>query len=245
MKMKQKIGLQLYSVRKELSLGFDNTLQAISKLGFEYLELAGLHFLNPKEFALKLQQNKLQPISMHCDVLTTVGLNRSMHESNMLNCNNLVCPWVQPNTFKTEQSIIEFAAALNVANQKINAQGKTLLYHNHDFEFQKIGDVLAYDVFVAKLHPTIQLQFDVYNCAIARVDPIQIFNKHADRITMLHLKDGNISPAKPNKAVGFGKMDYKNLLNSFSKLPEWSFIEFETCNSNIFGAIKKSMYLFE
>lgn len=235
-----KTGLQLYSVRKELTVGFDNTLEAISRLGFEVVELAGLHFREAEEVALKLQQYGLKPVSMHCDVLTSEGLSRSLQVSEILNCEYLVCPWVEPKTFSSEKSISQLAEKLNNSSDKVQLIGKTLCYHNHDFEFQTIRGESAFDLFVAQLNPAIKLQLDVYNVALAGVDPIELLSKYSDQIIMLHLKDGEITPAKPNVAIGSGKLNYTTLLQSIPKTMQWQFIEFETCKSNIFGAIEMS-----
>ena len=243
--MKAKTGLQLYSVRKELTVGFDNTLEAISRMGFEFVELAGLHFREPEEIAIKLQKHNLKPVSMHCDVITSEGLKRSLDEAEILNCAYLVCPWVEPKTFSSEKSISQLAESLNQANLKISAKGKTLYYHNHDFEFQQIKGESAFDLFVAQLDPEIKLQLDVYNAAIAGINPIKIIETYSDRINMLHLKDGDITPAEPNVAVGSGKMDYSSLLQAIPKTVQWHFIEFETCEKNIFEAIDHSKTYIE
>ena len=243
--MKAKTGLQLYSVRKELTVGFDNTLEAISRMGFEVVELAGLHFREPEEVALKLQKHNLKPISMHCDVLTSEGLMRSLDEAEILNCEYLVCPWVEPKTFSSEKSISQLAERLNQVNMKISAKGKTLCYHNHDFEFQPIRGESGFDLFVAQLDPEIKLQIDVYNAAIASINPIKIIDTYSDRINMLHLKDGDITPAEPNIEIGSGKMDFASLKKAIPKTVQWHFIEFETCEKNIFEAIDRSKTYIE
>ena len=243
--MKAKTGLQLYSIRKELSVDFDHALKTISDLGFEIVELAGLSMRNPTEVAHKLQQYSLKSVSMHCDVLTSEGLKRSLDEAEILNCEYLVCPWVEPKTFSSEKSISQFAERLNQVNMKISAKGKTLYYHNHDFEFQPIRGESGFDLFVAQLDPEIKLQLDVYNAAIAGINPIKIIETYSDRINMLHLKDGEITPSEPNVAVGSGKMDYSLLLQAIPKTVQWHFIEFETCEKNIFEAIDRSKTYLE
>jgi sugar phosphate isomerase/epimerase len=243
--MKAKTGLQLYSVRKELTVSFDNTLEAISRMGFEFVELAGLHFREPEEVALKLQKHNLKPVSMHCDVLTSEGLKRSLDEAEIMNCEYLVCPWVEPKTFSSEKSISQFAERLNQANMKIRAKGKTLCYHNHDFEFQPIRGESGFDLFVAQLDPEIKLQIDVYNAAIAGINPIKIIETYSDRINMLHIKDGEITPSEPNVAVGSGKMDYSSLFEKIPETTQWIYFEFDSCKSNIFEAIEVSKTYIE
>jgi len=238
--MNVKTGLQLYSVRKELAADFDKTLELISGMGFEFVELAGLHFKKPEDFALKLHQNRLKAVSMHCDVLTDEGLSHSLKEAEILNCDCLVCPWVDPLTFSSEENIIRFAEKLNKANQQISAKAKTLCFHNHDFEFQTINGKSAFDLFVAQLHPDIKIQLDIYNAAIAGVLANEIFDKYVQRINIIHLKDGEIDSTKQNVAVGSGKMDYNSIFRKIPKGIQWQFIEFENCQLNIFEEILKS-----
>lgn len=68
--------------------------------------------------------------------------------------------------------------------------GIQLLYHNHDFEFQKIGDEFILD----KLYSTIpgeflQPEFDVCWVHYAGNEPASYISQYNGRIKVLHLKD--------------------------------------------------------
>jgi sugar phosphate isomerase/epimerase len=120
-----------------------------------------------------------------------------------------------------------------------------LCYHNHDFEFQPIRGESGFDLFVAQLDYEIKLQIDVYNAAIAGINPIKIIDTYSDRINMLHLKDGDITPAEPNIEIGSGKMDYESLFKAIPETVEWQFIEFDSCILNIFGEIEMSKTILD
>jgi len=238
--MIKNIGLQLYSLKNELKTDPVKTLEKVSKSGFKGVELFNA-ILTEAEIQKNLfRQFNLKPIAMHCDVLTTEGLMKSLEIADQLECENLICPYCAPGDFESEKNINEFAVKLNRVNEIIRANNKNLLYHNHDFEFRIINDECAFNLFAARLDHSICFELDLYLAAVGNANIRTITQIHADRIKMLHLKDGQIKPPLPNVAIGDGKMDYKSLLTYFPETIEWAFIEFESCNSGIFNAILKS-----
>lgn len=234
-----RFGLQLYSVRNELNADFEATLAEVANMGYRFVELAGLHGYTPEYVSATLSKYNLQAISMHCDVLTQNGLNQSLYAADIFGCNYLVCPWVDPVTFSSEERVLQFAKQLNAANQIVMAAGKTLCYHNHQFEFQLLNGVTAFDHFVSELDSSIQLQIDLYNAACAGVDPLSILCK--ERLLMLHFKDGAIHPAEPNMPIGDGVMNYHSIVQAIPSSVEWAFVEIEACNTSKMQAVRDSL----
>jgi sugar phosphate isomerase/epimerase/NAD-dependent dihydropyrimidine dehydrogenase PreA subunit len=231
--------MSVASVREQLAADFEQTLSSLAAIGYRHVELAGLHGHAPEYVHQVLLRNNLQVIAMHCDVLTERGLEQSLYAAEILGCQFLVCPWVQPETFSTAESIQDFAAVLNKVNRKINAQGKTLLYHNHAFEFQELNGRVAFDLFVEQLDSGIKLQLDFYNAACAGVDPLTLVG--SERLIMLHFKDGAILPAEPHSAIGQGAMNYPQLMSHFPKGLQWGFVEIEYCQTDIWEALESSV----
>lgn len=239
--MTVKIGLQLYSIRNELSENFDDNIRQMADWGYQGVELAGLYGQKPSQVSQILSDVNLDIVAMHCDVLTTDGLKRSLDDAEALNCKNLICPWTKPDTFKSEKEIRLFADKLNEANQQINNAGKKLLYHNHDFEFQLINGESSFELFVAQLDPSICLELDLYLAAIGGAQPIELLQKYAHRTTMLHIKDGSISPPTPNTAIGDGTMNYSAIFEWITQDIEWFFVEIEDCATDVLEAVRKSV----
>ncbi len=239
--MNHKFGLQLYSLRNQLSINFDKTLEKVAYIGYKGVELAGLHGQKPEHIAVLLQNLNLKLIAMHCDVLTADGLKQSLDDADALKCNNLICPWVAPDTFKSQKDIRLFAEKLNKANQQIKAQGKNLLYHNHEFEFQWLNGESAFDLFVAQLDTTIYLEIDVYLVAVGGANPVELLQNFTNRIKMLHIKDGAILPSNPNTAIGDGTMNYSAIFTALPLTVDWLIVELEDCDTDRLKAIRKSV----
>lgn len=235
-----KIGLQLYSVRQELDRDFEGTLAQVAKMGYQFVELAGLHGHTPEFVFQLLTKYKLRVVAMHCDVLSSVGLAESIYAASVFGCDYLVCPWVEPTTFSSSEGVRALALELNKANQTIGAAGKILCYHNHQFEFQQLDGGWAFDLFLSYLHPSIKIQFDLYNAACAGVDNHMWINH--PQLIMLHFKDGAMQPAEPNTAIGAGAMNYQHLFTTIPASVEWAFVEIEACDSPKLLAVEMSLH---
>ena len=68
-----KIGVQLYSVRTDLDQDFEGTLKAVSELGYDGVEFAGLCGKTPTEVAELCKKYNLEPISAHVPFVTLNG----------------------------------------------------------------------------------------------------------------------------------------------------------------------------
>jgi sugar phosphate isomerase/epimerase len=239
--MAHKLGLQLYSLRQQLAENFEKTLEKVALYGYEGVELAGLHKHNPAYVAQLLTNLNLKPIAMHCDLLSEDGLKHSLDDADALYCKHLICPWCPPVTFESEKGIAQLAEKLNKANDEMKSRGKSLHYHNHDFEFQIINGKNSFELFTAQLDASICLEIDLYLATVGGANPIELFQNHSDRIKLLHLKDGAISPPNPNTAIGDGNMNYQPIFTAIPPLVSWLFVELEDCATDIMEALKKSV----
>ena len=61
----QRLGLQLYTVRDALRQDFQGTLNAVSRIGYREVELAGLGRATPQAMRAALQRHGLAVPSMH------------------------------------------------------------------------------------------------------------------------------------------------------------------------------------
>lgn len=91
----------------------------------------------------------------------------------------------------TSRAAVEgFADRMNAAATDLADEGLTLGYHNHDHEFQTVGDgTVAYDVFAEALDDDVHLQLDVGWVRTGGADPIQYVIDYADRIGSIHMKN--------------------------------------------------------
>src|SRR5690606_35926922 len=111
------------------------------------------------------------------------------------------------------------AAELSEIGRKLKAEGVGFGYHNHNFEFVRIGDRTGFDILVAESDPAaVSFELDVGWAAAAGHDPVALFQNHSGRYTAMHVKDIKASTT-PNTAlrmdpteVGAGRLDWKTIL---------------------------------
>jgi sugar phosphate isomerase/epimerase len=74
--------------------------------------------------------------------------------------------------------------------EKANALGLKLAYHNHDFEFEKLGGEYALDILYKEVPASLlQTQLDTCWVNVGGENPALYIRKYAGRTELLHLKD--------------------------------------------------------
>ena len=186
-----KTGVQLYSVRTNLAEDFEGTLKAVSEMGYDGVEFAGLNGNDPKEIAALCAKYNLEPISAHVPYENLRDKTDEMMEAySTIGCKFVVIPYLveehRPGSAGFEDVIKNAARIGKAAKEK----GMTLLYHNHDFEFKKIGDKYALDVLYDSVDAEF-LQTEVDTCwvNVAGENPAEYVRKYKGRAPVVHLKD--------------------------------------------------------
>ena len=62
---KEKVGLQLYSVRENLEKDFEGTLRKVKEMGYSAVEFAGLYGNAPEKVKALCEEIGLVPLSAH------------------------------------------------------------------------------------------------------------------------------------------------------------------------------------
>lgn len=186
-----KTGVQLYSVRTDLAEDFEAVLRAVSEMGYDGVEFAGLYGNIPERVAELCKKYKLEPISAHVpfdDMLQDT--EKVMKDYAAVGCRYIVIPYLPP---EYRPGTDGFNVVLGNAEQigKIAKKyGMTLLYHNHDFEFVKLDGEFALDV-IYKTVPAEYLETEIDTCwvNVAGVEPAEYVRGYKGRAPIVHLKD--------------------------------------------------------
>ncbi len=189
--MKWKIGLQVYSVRDDAEKDLKGTLKKIKEMGYDGVELAGLYGYSYDEVKTAVEEAGLTPISAH------VPLDEMLADpENVLagyakiGCSYVAVPYLpeerRSDTDGFEPTLKEIAMLGEVAKKN----GMVMLYHNHDFEFKKIGNEYALD-YMYRVIPADLLQTELDTCwvNIGGEEPAAYVRKYTGRAPVVHLKD--------------------------------------------------------
>lgn len=227
---KWPIALQVYSVRDAATEDFEGTMRAVKEMGYDGVELAGLYGLESAVACKKvLDKVGLELVSAHVG-FDALEDDAQLDDYAATGVKFIAIPWmVAP---KNEEELNAAIARIRNCGERCKARGIQMLYHNHDFEFEKINDKYILDTYYAEI-PADLLQTELDTCwvNVGGENPSDYVRKYTGRAPIVHLKDftGSKSEnmyaligtdtAKEDSAgkfefrpVGYGKQDFPSIL---------------------------------
>lgn len=189
---KLPIGIQLYSVRDAMEADFAGTLKEIKKMGYDAVEFAGLFGYSADEVKAMCDDAGLIPISAHVgrgvimpDVEKVIG------DYAKIGCKYIAIPWASgEKELPGSEGYDSFLADIKTISAECAKYGIKLLYHNHDFEFEKIDGKNKLDILYADTTPDVlQTQIDTCWAKVGGEDPAKYVMKYAGRAPLVHIKD--------------------------------------------------------
>jgi sugar phosphate isomerase/epimerase len=188
---KLPVAVQLYSVRGDLEKDFFGVLQQVSDMGYEGVEFAGFYGHSAKEVKAFLAKVHLKAVSSHTPLDGLLADTKGILDYHKeLGCPFIAIPWLdEPRRPGTElwNQVVTQIRALGEASQKAGIQ---LLYHNHDFEFTKLGGRYALDLlYEAVPAPLLATEIDTCWAKVSGVDPAAYLRQYSGRSPVVHLKD--------------------------------------------------------
>lgn len=170
---------------------FAGTLQAVSRLGFHGVELAG-NYGGHDAPALKgfLDGLGLEVAGLHIpiDKLET-DLDAQADFALGVGSKYIVCPWLPESRYATEAAWTDVFGSLENIAGRLKPTGLKLAYHNHIFEFERhVGGVAAFDALFAAV-PDALVEFDIAWGHAGGITSADYVRKYAGRMPLLHVKD--------------------------------------------------------
>src|SRR5215213_1002398 len=129
-----RIGMQLYTVRRELEKDFEGTLKQVAALGYREVEFAGYFGHEPAEVKTILKRLKLDAPAAHVQLSALRGdLRPSIDAAHVIGHKYLLLAWTPPEERRTLEQYRRLADLLNEAGRRTQREGVRFAYHNHDF----------------------------------------------------------------------------------------------------------------
>jgi len=240
-KVTKKVGLQLYSLRKELPADVKGVIAKVAQAGYKEVETYGFANgkfwgLTPKEFKTLLKDNGLKAPSGHYGMEefsktgNTDKLKADIESSAAIGGKYFTIAGAHVDMSKGADGFKKVAADFNKVAELAKASGLKFAYHNHDFEFKKLGDTTGYDIYLTETDKDlVNFELDLYWAVRSGNDPITLFKKYPGRFTMWHVKDMDKAKPEWNTEVGKGSIDFKAIFAE-AKLSgmQHYFVEHET-----------------
>lgn len=207
------LGLQLYTVRELMAADVAGTLRAVAEIGYEEVELAGLHGLAPGAMRGLLDDAGLVAPSAHVGLdLLRAEPERALDEASATGYRKLIVPWLDA-AERSAGGYRRAAEDLNRAGVLARERRLVVGYHNHDFEMAPVGGRRGWDILLEETDPAlVEMQMDVFWAVHGGADPVAYLEAHPGRFTTLHAKDRTRDGRMV--AVGEGAIDFAALLTT-------------------------------
>lgn len=186
-----KIGLQLYSVRDDMEQDMYAALKKVKEIGYDYVEFAGYFGHSAEEVKSMLDEIGLTCVSVHqaYQLFLDEG-QKAVDYLKVIGASFAAIPWMAAEDHKGCDHYDKVIADITEVGQLLKDNGIQLLYHNHDFEFQKFDDKFLLDWLYESISENL-LQTEVDTCWVkyAGYDPCEYLKKYTGRSPVVHLKD--------------------------------------------------------
>src|SRR5216110_3408209 len=245
---RNRIGLELYSVRDAMGRDPDGTLAAVRAIGYTDVELLwsfGNFGRTTAQVAAALQHEGLRAPSAHVSpAVILVGWERSLEIAKTLGHEYLIVLSFTTDTTRTIDDWLEWADHFNAAGAVARRAGLWLAFHNEANHMKPIDGTVPYDAFVARTDPSVvRLQLDVGNMLMGGGDPMRYLERYRDRYRSFHLKD--VLPDRSSDTeLGRGTFDFKAFLAAVPNVNDKpAYVEQEGAQDEVAAARRNYEYL--
>jgi sugar phosphate isomerase/epimerase len=238
-KRKGIIGVQLYSIRDEMTRDPLGSLTQVAKMGYKYVEHA--NYINRKfygysaaEFKKVLDGLGLKMISGH----TVMGRQHwdeakkdfsdswkyTVEDAGVLQQRYVVSPSMDNSMRKTYDDFKHYMDIFNKCGELCKKQGMKFGYHNHDFEFsEKLNNEKLFDIMMKSMDPDlVVVQLDMGNLYNGGAIALDVVKQYPGRFENLHVKDEIVATEGNEKYVstiiGQGIVNAKEVVDLATKI---------------------------
>ncbi|HAX03881.1 MAG: hypothetical protein A2Y45_07820 [Tenericutes bacterium GWC2_34_14] len=227
-----KVALQLYSLRDYIKTEDDirTTLTQVKAIGYDIVQLSGIGKFTQekvdvfdkitKELGLEIIATHVDFNQLRDDFDQIVKYHQQLGVT-YIGIGSMPDPYDRRNLTHYQDFVFE----MNKMAKKLHPFGLKLVYHNHAFEFAKIGTFLPMDIITQNMVKTnLSLEPDLYWLQFAGLNPLEFVKKHKDSIDIIHIKDMKIKQhdqwvSVPQFAsIGDGNMDYQHIIKELKNM---------------------------
>lgn len=219
------------------------TLRAVKTAGYDGIELNSF-MVNPTPFMVRMltkaagmptgkggnldwarltKEAGLSVVSLHKDLGgIKKDINATVEEAKKYETSNVVITGMYRFDYRNKTLVDDLCKQLNNVGKSLKKEGIQLLYHNHNYEFQKVqGKQTAYEYLIANTNPEyVGFEFDSYWPTEAGVCALDVMKSLGQRMKLYHINDRGTKLQKPvmtpilksdSCELGYGNMNLEAL----------------------------------
>ncbi len=226
------LGLQLWSIREDMTKDPAGTVKALAAMG--YKEVEGFGYADGKMFGMPiadfvklLKDNGITMPSTHFMVTSkdfdgstkelSAAAKKGIDDFAAHGARYVICPYMaDDDRLKIDHMVKAYQAAAEYSKKA----GTRFGYHNHAFEFEKRGpdNRLIMEWLLHESDPKLMtMQMDIYWVAYANHNPLDWIKLYPGRWELCHAKDMAKTEKRESIEVGDGSIDFVSIFKQ-SKL---------------------------
>ena len=203
---KRILGIQLYSVRDDMTKDPAGTLQKLAAMGYKYVEHANyidrkFYGYGAKEFKSLLDGMGLKMLSGHTRMDPqhwdeskkdfSDSWKWTVEDAAVVGQEYVISPWLDASLRKTYDDLLHYMDVFNKCGELCKKSGMKFGYHNHDFEFSTVLDnKKVFDIILQHTDPElVAQQLDIGNLYNGGAVAIAIVMQYPGRFELMHVKD--------------------------------------------------------
>jgi sugar phosphate isomerase/epimerase len=233
------IGVQLYSIRDEMSKDPLGSLTQVAKMGYKYVEHANyvngkFYGYTPVEFKKVLDGLGLKMISGHTVMSKehwdeakndfADSWKKTVDDAAILGQKYVVSPSMDDNMRKTYDDFKRYMDIFNKCGELCKKKGMKFGYHNHAFEFsENLNNEKLFDIMMKSMDPElVVVQLDIGNLYNGGAVALDVVKQYPGRFENIHVKDEILATEGDEKYVstiiGQGIVNAKEVTDLATKI---------------------------
>ena len=226
-KDKKEIGIQLWSVRKDMKENPEGTIEQLGRIGYRFVEMAGykdgrFYGMLPAEFKTLVEANGMSVLSSHTRLNLPVSdedwnnatkwWDQCIAAHKAVGAKYIIMPSMEKTAYQDLAVLKKYCDYFNFVGEKCNKAGLRFGYHNHANEFTtEFEGNIFYDYLLQNTDPkNVIFQLDLFWVYKGGKDATEYFKKYPGRFELFHVKDETELGAS-------GQMDFKSVFKKSKK----------------------------
>lgn len=226
-----KIGVVGFTIRDQIEEDARGALEAVAECGIQNIEFSGSDFSGSVPSFQKVELPAIQEFADEFGFnVPSLGVDaedlRERFDEVITATEALGASYVRISGSRPEEGEVqdastysEIADLLNEVGPTLKEAGVTVAYHNHDWEFEDLGEgVSGYDILLSETDPeSVGFELDLYWAVVADADPVGLIQENPGRFPLFHVKDAQMvtnpdGTQSPTFAtVGQGFIDFQEI----------------------------------
>ena len=240
-----QLGAQLYTIRDycQNEKDLDISMKRVSAIGYKTVQISAIGNIPACKVREICDKYGLKIILTHTNPDRILNdIEKVIEEHKIMDCKHIGIG-MMPEKYRTSDWITQFAGDYLEPAKKMAASGLLFMYHNHDFEFQKINGRYILEILMdAFKSDEMGFTLDTYWVQVAGCDVEAWIEKLSGRLQCAHLKDLEMISGKPHMApVMEGNLNFPKFIKAFERAgTKYMIVEQDTCLESPFICLEKS-----